>query len=85
MDRWSVPPTRFQRWIARHRASLLTVLVALLLADLVLAYLDLTTSSGRTTVGAIGGAAGIIGALVSFRDVAKFVDTWDAKHGKAET
>ena len=57
-------------------------LIALLLMDLVVGGLDLAASSGLAGAGAIGGAAGIVGALVSFRAVAKSVDTWDGKHGQ---
>ena len=58
------------------------MLIASLLVDLVAGVLDLATVSGVTAVGPIGGAAGIVGALVSFRAVAEAVDTWDAKHGQ---
>src|SRR4051812_21730088 len=82
MDRWSPPPTPLQRWDARHRTPVVLALVALLLVDLVVGVLDLATRSGFATVGAIGGAAGIISGLLSFRGAAKFVDTWDAEHGQ---
>jgi succinate-acetate transporter protein len=82
MNRWTAPPTSFQRWIAEHRKGLLVTLIALLLLDLVVGVLDLTTGSGRSAVGAIGGAAGIVGALASCRAVSKVVATWDAEHGR---
>ena len=60
-------------------------MIALLLVALILSVLDLATANGLSAAGAIGGAAGMGGALVSVRIVAKFVDTWDAKHGQLES
>jgi succinate-acetate transporter protein len=80
MDRRSKPPTPFQRRIAQYRRALVVVLSALLLLDLVVGALDLAGAKGLAAVGSIGGAVGILGALVSFRAVFASVDSWDIGH-----
>jgi hypothetical protein len=83
MGRWdSLPPSQYQRWLARHAVALQVVLVCLAAACAVLAVIVFRSDGwGRSVASPIVSFFVFLGLMWTHREVAQFVTDYDRQHG----
>ncbi len=81
MNRWDPEPTRFHRWLVRHRGVLRIGAITLMVASGLMAVHTVVTNGFDQSLGSMLGAmAGAGSLLIACRETPRYVEKWDNEH-----